>query len=79
MNYEKTIVNDSFDTDSLECQYFDICKAYTPEVCMYGSPCKAYLSLTTGAKIPVRHVLQNCLEESVSMESLKFQISLLKP
>ena len=78
MNYEKTVINDQFDTDLLECQYFAICKAYTPGACMYGGPCKSHMRLTTGDIIITRNVLSNCLEASVSTENLKFQIDLLK-
>lgn len=78
MNYEKTIVNDSFKFHELECQFYGTCKAYKPGVCMYGNSCKAHLSLTTGARLSVRHVLSSCLEESVALDSLKFQIGLLK-
>ena len=79
MDYKNTIVNDKLDLDSLECQFYGICKSYTPGACMYGEPCKAYLTLTTGARLTVKHVLSNCLEESIIQESLKFQVGLLKP
>jgi len=65
MNYEKTAIRDNFPFKELECQYYDICKQYEPGKCLYESPCA------------IRQVLRSILEESVAIETQKFQINLI--
>lgn len=65
--YEKTRVNDGFDLNNLECQYYDICKEYDPGLCSFRAPCKT------------RGTLRDLLEPFVSIDNLSFQINLLSP
>jgi len=66
MDYKNTIVKDGFDFNAMECQYFDICKYYSPGNCDYVSPCA------------LRQELRDTLENSVAAENERFQVDLIK-
>jgi len=60
-----TWVSDNFPLKELECQYFDICRHYTPGECPYRSKC------------PTRQTLRGSLEPYVAKENLRVQIELI--
>lgn len=78
--YSPTYISDNFPLDMLECQYFDICKAFNQEHCHYNSPCEAYLILKSEdkqVKLSIREALANSLENFIGQENLKFQVGLI--
>jgi len=61
----KTWVSDTFPLKKLECQYFDICKYYDPNNCMYTDPCE------------LRNWFRDIIESYIPRKSLELQIKLI--
>lgn len=74
----KTIINDSFDLQLIECQFYDICAVYDPDRCGYSDKCQGYLTIEGNKKLKIRDLLRNSLEGFVAIETLTHQIKLIK-
>ena len=61
----KTWISDNFPLEKLECQYFDVCRKYSPGTCSFRTKC-----LT-------RQSLRRTLEPYVAKENLRVQIELI--
>ena len=72
----KTYISDNFPLEKLECQFFDICKGYTSNLCGYNQTCPS-LIVVGDRKAYVRDVLKQGLENFVEVDNLKFQIELI--
>ncbi len=72
-------VNDNFDFDLLECQYYDICKYFNPTNCHYSTPCKTNMTYDgTNVGIPIRELFRKGLESYVTKENISTQLELLE-
>ncbi|MBE3092796.1 MAG: hypothetical protein IMZ51_03955 [Chloroflexi bacterium] len=72
----KTYISDNFPLKQLECQYFDICKCYNPEICFYNQPCEGQV-IIENRWAPIRETLRACLESYIEKENLRVQIKLI--
>ena len=76
----KTKINDEFPLMQIECQYFDVCKHYTPNLCDYSSPCPGRIILNTldgKYSLNLRDTFRRSIEPAYPNENLKMQIELI--
>lgn len=62
-----TKINDSYNFKNLECQYYEICKGYEPDKCLFGEPCH---------KNGLRNLLREKIEDYIAFECLENQIKI---
>ncbi len=72
----RTCINDDFPVDSLECQYFDICKYFNSDQCNYGAPCSVTYVMNNKPTISLRALYRRGLENYVSSGNLEMQIKM---
>lgn len=77
----RTKINDKFPLMQLECQYYDVCRHYTPNLCDYSRPCPARLKFDSMGKcfsLNLRDIFRKSIEPYYPNENLRFQIELIR-
>ena len=72
----ETVINDDFPFEELECQYFDTCKYFNGEKCLYNVPCTSVVAqgeyITT-----LRKIFRKTIDEALPNACLEMQIDLI--
>ena len=72
----KTVINDDFPFEELECQYFDTCKFFDGKRCLYNQPCKVLIQQDKYAHT-LRHFFNVTIDDEIPKACLEMQIDLI--